>query len=119
MGQPTKDESKKMCKRFGLYFEGIQTHGDSLILLNKFCLAMSLVERAAEVFSDNPPDYEWFRDYYLISGEHMILTDEGWEPGNLKEQIRKDCDDPEWEPNDEVNIPAMATSVRGHGPDHD
>lgn len=64
-----------------------------------------LLERAAEFCSDNPPDKDWFRDYFLFTGDHMILTDEGWEPGNLIEQIRKDNDDPEWEPDDEINAP--------------
>lgn len=105
MGQPTTDEARKLCKRFGLYFDGLRTHGDSIILLNKFCLAMSLVERTAEATGDNPVDDQWFRDYFLITGEHMILADGSWEPGKLKEQIREDNGTPDWEPDDEVNAP--------------
>lgn len=71
------------------------------------------MERAAEFFSDNPPDSQWFRDYYLIKGEHVILTDEGWVPGETLEQERKDMDDPDWQPDDEVNAPVPAQTVSG------
>ena len=52
--------------------------------------AVSLLERAAEYLGDNPPDTDWFRDYYLLTGDHVILTDEGWEPASCKEQLLTD-----------------------------
>lgn len=54
---------------------------------NKYKSAMDLLERAADHMSDNPPDCDWFHDLYLLTGEHMILTDEGWQPGNCKQAI--------------------------------
>lgn len=51
---------------------------------------LDLVKRAADHCSDNPPDREWFRDLYLITGDHMVLTDEGWEPGNVKDELIKE-----------------------------
>lgn len=37
--------------------------------------------RAADSFEDSAPDREWFGELYELTGEHMILTDEGWCPG--------------------------------------
>lgn len=28
------------------------------------------------------PDSTWFRDLYLYTGDHMVLTDEGWCPAD-------------------------------------
>jgi hypothetical protein len=46
--------------------------------------ALSLLERvvAAEI---QAPDPQWFRDYFLLTGQHMILTEEGWESGDSKQ----------------------------------
>lgn len=46
-----------------------------------------------------PVDGTWWRDYLLITGHHMILTDYGWEPGSVKSDY-----DPE-DIYDEVNAP--------------
>ncbi len=37
------------------------------------------------------PDRGWYRDYYLLTGEHMILTDEGWEFGEAKASYEEDA----------------------------
>lgn len=51
--------------------------------------AMRLLVRAADYFSsaETTPDKDWFKDFYLLTGEHMVLTDEGWEFGASKEDI--------------------------------
>lgn len=50
--------------------------------------AMSLLERAADRLSDDTsPDVEWWTDWFELTGEHMILTDEGWEPGSIKAEL--------------------------------
>jgi hypothetical protein len=51
-----------------------------------------LLQRFAELYGEVPltreriePGRKLWRDYYESTGEHMILTDEGWEPGEVKE----------------------------------
>ena len=77
-------------------------------MADKLEQAMNLLDRAAEAFSDNAPDPKWFRDYYLLTGDHMILGEEGWEPASSRESYL--AEDPEWEPLDEVNAPEMMES---------
>lgn len=50
-----------------------------------------LLEAFVEVYSEAPlegsmvePGEKAWRRYYELSGQHMILTDEGWEPGESK-----------------------------------
>lgn len=43
------------------------------------------------------PDADWWRDYFLLAGLHMVLTPYGWEPGDVKDEY-----DPE-DILDEVN----------------
>ena len=49
--------------------------------------ATKLLDRAAASTEDKPitGDPGWWRDYYLFTGQHMILTDEGWEDGAAKQ----------------------------------
>lgn len=35
-------------------------------------------------YIEQVPDAHWLKDYYLLTGDHMILTEEGWECGGLK-----------------------------------
>jgi len=45
----------------------------------KLVLAMKLLERADKAFTDQKdPDEKWYRDYFLLTGDHMVLTDGGW-----------------------------------------
>jgi len=63
----------------------------------------SLAHRAAEFFGStetSAPDYRWWKDYFSLTGEHMILTENGWEDISAKEEYLKN--DPSWEPLDEV-----------------
>lgn len=72
----------------------------------RMTFAMSLITRAADYCANHPPDKNWFRDLYLLTGDHMVLTDEGWEPAYVVKMYRNE--DPTWEPIDEVNAPAKA-----------
>jgi hypothetical protein len=65
--------------------------------------ATSLLKRIADKAEEGPTgDPQWWRDYFLFTGEHMILTDEGWEPGDAKAS----CVEDEIEIHDEINVPA-------------
>jgi hypothetical protein len=76
----------------------------------------SLLDRFVEVYGEVPlrgsmigPGVKLWRDYYEWTGEHMILTDEGWEPGEVK-QSYVDMAEAEGLPlssfiQDEVNAP--------------
>jgi len=99
MQSKTTKERRKMCKKLGLYYEGISAHGDSLIILDRLIRAMNLLERAKPKFEDGGPDAEWHRDFFLLAGDHMICTDEGWQPGDT--EPAPDPDDI----LDEVNAP--------------
>lgn len=74
----------------------------------KLDLAMDLLERVEKNETD-PPDETWYRDYYVLTGHHMILTDEGWCPGTEKQSLLEDyLDDGVNEEDiiyDEVNAP--------------
>lgn len=62
--------------------------------------AMSLLERA--IATEMPaPDETWFQEYFALTGEHMILTDEGWTTGRDKAAFPAD------EILAEVNAPAI------------
>jgi hypothetical protein len=68
----------------------------------KLTAAMGLLERVATHLDDSqPPDGRWWRDYFVLTGDHMILTDEGWESGDSKESY---ADAPD-SILDEVNAP--------------
>jgi hypothetical protein len=47
--------------------------------------AMNLLERAANFIECREPDETWWREYYLLTGEHMVRTEEGWESGSIKQ----------------------------------
>lgn len=54
--------------------------------------AEALLERFVEMYGEIAlplaaiqDDPNLWRDYYDYSGNHMILTDEGWEPGEAKQ----------------------------------
>lgn len=32
---------------------------------------------------ERPPDNNWWRDYFRLSGDHVVLTEEGWEPASI------------------------------------
>ena len=46
--------------------------------------AMSLLERIEDCEIPEP-DKDWYKEYYLLTGNHMIFTAEGWLSGESKE----------------------------------
>ena len=67
--------------------------------------AMRLLEEVEThlIETEECPNGTWFRRYFLLTGDHMILTDEGWEPGEAK-QSYLDAGDAD-AIQDEINIP--------------
>jgi hypothetical protein len=87
----------------------------TLKLKADFDRAENLLDRFAEVYGEVPlegamiaPGNELWRDYYEWTGDHMILTDEGWEPGELKQEFIDSLEGDETIDDiilDEVNAP--------------
>lgn len=48
-------------------------------------LAVDLLDRAAEAMEERSPDPLWLEQYYTLTGAHMIMTEEGWEPGEYRQ----------------------------------
>lgn len=76
---------------------------------SRLIIATDLLDRIVASIEDRPAgDIQWWRDYYLFSGQHMILTDEGWEDGGSKQSyLDMDAEHPEYGASilDEVNAP--------------
>jgi hypothetical protein len=106
MEAKTIKQRRALCKELGLFYDGITSHGDSLILLDRLIHAMDLLERAEPKFEDGGPDVDWHRDFFLLTGDHMICTDEGWQPGDT--EPRPDAD----EILCEVNAPEASTLAK-------
>lgn len=58
-------------------------------LIDTVRVCMDLLERAGEKLGEDPPDTHWWEDWFTLIGEHVILTDEGWEPGANKDSYLK------------------------------
>jgi hypothetical protein len=74
-------------------------------IVEKNVEAMRLLEEASECFEDYAPNDTWFERYFSLTGEHMILTEDGWETGEAKELY---LSSPEYGPDyilKEVNAP--------------
>jgi hypothetical protein len=72
--------------------------------INKYNVAMNLLRRAVDS-EIQAPDVDWFKDFFTLSGDHMILSDEGWECGSAKQSYID-----EFGPDsilDEVNAPEV------------
>lgn len=49
----------------------------------KFDRCMGLIDHLMEFgFFEQAPDENWFPDYYSLTGDHMVLTEEGWLPAD-------------------------------------
>ena len=66
------------------------------------CAAMELLERFVNLYGETPLEgsmipegLKLWRDYWIYSGQHMILTDEGWEPGEALESYVDSLDEGE------------------------
>lgn len=68
--------------------------------------AIGLLERV-----ESPPDMNWFKELWSLTGEHMVLTEEGWIPAecNTREHTGSDPADV----LDEVNKP-IETDAAGN-----
>jgi hypothetical protein len=69
----------------------------------QYVKAMCLLASAAEQMEDKPPTESWLREYFELTGDHMVCTEEGWQPGENKEALI--CDYGEDHILDEVNAP--------------
>jgi hypothetical protein len=78
-----------------------------MTLEEKYAKAMELLDRM--VATEVPvPDHKWCVEYWELTGDHMILTDEGWESGDVKQSYLDEwAKNPEWSDPilDEVNAP--------------
>lgn len=74
-----------------------------MTMQEKYNLALDLLKRADTFIGDVPPDENWYRDYFTLTGKHMILTEDGWVTPELnKKEVTGE--DPQ-EVLDEVNAP--------------
>src|SRR6266702_2725974 len=62
------------------------------VVLTEKVTPMGLLERFVELYGEVPlegsmigPGLNLWRDYYEFTGDHMILTEEGWELGKIKQ----------------------------------
>lgn len=70
----------------------------------------ALVSAAEDYFYDHESAPQgWFRRLFLLQGDHMILTSEGWEPGEAK-QSYVDSGDVD-EILDEINPPVPVATL--------
>lgn len=80
-----------------------------MVTTEKFAKAMILLDRITSRVEIVPGDPTFWRDYYSFTGRHMIMTDEGWEPGECKtellEEYRADGESEDTIILDEVNAP--------------
>lgn len=108
-----RDEFSKRAAQLSdaAYRSGFQAGIDHIpgIFDSKRITARSLLERFVDLYSEAPIPSSMieigrklWRDYYEFSGLHMILTDEGWEPGEIKQSYLDDDPDSIL---DEVNAP--------------
>ena len=78
--------------------------------------ATALLDRFVELYGEVPLEgtmigtgLKLWRDFYEWTGDHMILTDDGWEPGEAKEIYEQMAADEELPIStlihDEVNAP--------------
>lgn len=56
----------------------------------KYDKAMDLLSRAENRMDAEAPDATWMEEYYVLTGDHMICTEEGWTPGENKPDIHPD-----------------------------
>lgn len=69
--------------------------------------AMRMVNQLEEWREDHAPDHNWFRDLFLLTGAHLVLTEEGWIPAEANT-----LDATGFEPMeilDEVNAPTTGS----------
>jgi hypothetical protein len=108
-------------QRFSSTKQGMRFYGRGEYVLhsdyeNQLKAAESLIDGFVNVYGEFhltrntiAPGMKLWRDYYEWTGDHMILTDEGWEPGEQKQSYidqaaSEGCDLGDFI-QDEVNAP--------------
>jgi hypothetical protein len=88
-----------------------EEHAAMLSYKHKFEMAADLLDRAAHHLSDDEkaPDGSWWRDLFELTGEYMILTEEGWCEGSCRESVVDDFG--EDAVLDEVNKPSASVNL--------
>ena len=76
-----------------------------MITDEKLTLALELLSEV-ENAEQPAPNETWYPRYFRLTGEHRILTEEGWQPGEVKASVLADWG--EEAVLDEVNAPASA-----------
>lgn len=71
-------------------------------------LAMHMLSHLEELWKDVSPDGEWYREFYLLTGDHMQLTEEGWIPAD--QNTFEATGAAPMEVLDEVNAPVAASA---------
>lgn len=66
--------------------------------------ALQVLEHLVECMDEIAPDHAWWRDYHQLSGEHWVLTEEGWMPARFN--TMENAGEEPLEVLDEVNAPA-------------
>lgn len=61
-----------------------------MTLEEKYNKAMNLLASASEMFEEEPPNESWFYNYFTLTGEHVVRTEEGWQAGSSKQQLIED-----------------------------
>jgi len=69
--------------------EGGEEKESDMTTDEKLAKAMDLLERAHDRFADDEsaPDARWFRDYFGLTGDHAVLTEDGWSLGSEKADL--------------------------------
>ena len=71
---------------------------------NSLCVALEVV---VDMLAEGPsPDSSWWKERYEVTGEHVVLTEEGWMPAEMN-TVEHTGEEPV-EVLDEVNAPHVA-----------
>jgi hypothetical protein len=90
-----RERTRDLLKRAGV-------SGDVIEMLRTGSELLGGLAVASDLLAEKAPDKDWHRDCYLLTGEHMVLTEEGWVPAEMNQGA--DAVDV----LDEVNAPAKA-----------
>lgn len=77
MNTELQDIRVDLLRRAGVSESVIKKALDSDSTFTALSVVADRMERA--------PDKTWFREFYKLSGDHMVLTEEGWAPPDRAE----------------------------------
>lgn len=89
--------AKSLLRRCNVTDEVINT-------LNSNETLMAGLNVAFDVMGEVAPDKSWLKEYYSITGDHMVLTEYGWIPAD-QNTFEATGEEP-LEIRDEINVPA-------------